>query len=127
MKIEISVLMDNNEMLSHVFFGCIPTTKLAIIRDKYIGKIDWEKERTTIPVEMKIGGVSVNPKEFFDRWKTQMNRMILEKAKEVVSEKLGSVKIRDMINKLNDYEQILEHWESEINWDIKNPLIEDNN
>ena len=39
---------------------------------------------------MKIGNISVNPKQFFDSWKDQMERMILDKAKELVAEKLGS-------------------------------------
>ena len=72
---------------------------------------------------MKIGGVSVNPKEFFNTWKEQMSRIVLEKAKELVAEKLGSQKIRDMQDKLYEYEQVLKEWESEINWEVKNPLV----
>lgn len=53
-----------------------------------------------------------------------MQRMILEKAQELVSEKLGSHKMQDMQSKLSEFQQILESWESEINWDIKNPLID---
>lgn len=128
MKIEVRELMDENEMLSHVFLGCIPSEKLMDIKEKHIGKkgkeIDWQKESVKIPVEMKIGGVSLNPKEFFNSWRDQMQRMILEKAQELVSEKLGSQKMRDMQDKLYQYEQILNDWEKEINWDVKNPLIE---
>lgn len=127
MKIEVRQLMDENEMLSHIFLGCIPTKQLIQIRDKYVGvdcnAIDWRKESCTIPVEMKIGGISVNPKEFFDTWKDQMERMILDKAKELIAENLGSKKMRDMQQKLYDYEQILQSWESEINWEVQNPLI----
>jgi len=65
MKIEVKDLMSDNEMLSHIFLGCIPTEKLMKIKDQYIGtkgnEIDWRKKSVTIPVEMKIGGVSVNP------------------------------------------------------------------
>lgn len=128
MKIEVRELMDGNEMLSHIFLGCIPREKLMDIKEKHIGKkgkeIDWQKESVKIPVEMKIGGVSLNPKEFFNSWREQMNRMISEKAQELVSEKLGSQKMRDMQDKLYQYEQILNDWEKEINWDVKNPLVE---
>ena len=131
MKIQIKDLMNDNEMLSHIFLGCFPREELMKIKDKYIGtkgnELDWKKESVTIPVEMKIGNVSVNPKEFFDTWKEQMEEMILEKAKELVAEKLGSEKMRDMQCKLYEYEQILDSWEKEINWEVKNPLIEDNN
>lgn len=128
MKIEVKTLMDDNEMLSHIFLGCIQYEKLKEIRDKYIGidgnEKDWKNESVKIPVEMKIGGISVNPKAFFDSWKNQMQRMISEKAEKLVSEKLGSKKIRDMQNKLDEYEQILKSWENDINWDIQNPLID---
>lgn len=128
MKIEVKQLMSDNEMLSHIFLGCIPRGQLMKIKEQYIGtkgnEIDWKKESVTIPVEMKIGGVSVNPKQFFDSWKDQMERMILDKAKELVAEKLGSQKMRDMQQKLYDYEQVLVSWEEEINWEVKNPLID---
>lgn len=69
MKIELRELMDEKEMLSHIFLGCIKKEDIAKIRDKYVGtgdsKIDWRTESLKIPVEMKIGGVSVSPKEFF--------------------------------------------------------------
>ena len=124
MKIEVKELMSDNEMLSHVFLGCIPIEKLLKIKEQYIGETDWKEESVKIPVEMKIGNTSVNPKQFFDSWKDQMQRMILDKAKELAAEKLGSEKMREMQSKLSEYEQVLESWESEINWDVENPLIE---
>jgi len=129
MKIEVKQLMSDNEMLSHIFLGCIPREQLMKIKDQYIGKkgneIDWQKESVKIPVELKIGGVSVNPKQFFDSWRDQMQRMILDKAQELVTEKLGSKKMRDMQDKLYEYEQVLKSWEDDINWEVKNPLIGD--
>lgn len=127
MKIELRDLMDKNEMLSHIFLGCIKPEKLVSIREKYVGtddnKIDWRKESVKIPVEMKIGGVPVNPKEFFDSWKDQMKQLILDEAQKLVAEKLGSHKMREMQNKLYEYEKVLKSWEEDINWDVKNPLI----
>ena len=125
MKIEVKTLMDDNEMLSHIFLGCIPRDKLKEIKDKFIGEKDWKNESVKLPVEMKIAGVGVNPKDFFDSWKNQMQRIILEKAQELVAEKLGSKKMRDMQDKLYEYEQVLNSWEEDINWEVKNPLIED--
>lgn len=128
MKIEVRDLMNDNEMLSHVFLGCIPSEKLIEIKNKYIGSTgkekDWHKESVKIPVELKIGGVGVNPKEFFDSWKNQMQDIIMKTAKELVSEKLGSKKMIDMQNKLYEYEKVLLSWESEINWEVKNPLTQ---
>ena len=75
MEIEVRELMSDNEMLSHIFLGCIPREKLIEIKKQFIGEKDWQKESVKIPVEMKIGNVSVNPKDFFDSWKNQMQRI----------------------------------------------------
>ena len=123
MKIEVRELMSDSEMLSHIFLGCIDREDLLKIRETYIGEKDWQKESVKIPVEMKIGGISVNPKGFFDTWKDQMQEMVLKKAKELVAEKLGSQKMVEMQSKLYEYEEVLKSWESEINWEVKNPLI----
>ena len=32
-------------------------------------------------------------------------------------------KMREMQDKLYNYEQVLESWESEINWEVENPLL----
>lgn len=127
MKIEVKELMQDNEMLSHIFLGCIPHEQLDEIRGNFIGEKDWRKESVKIPVELKIGGISVNPKKFFDTWRDQMQKLISNKAQELVSEKLGSKKMRDMQDKIYEYEQVLKSWEEDINWQVKNPLIEDDN
>mgnify|MGYP003405114168 FL=1 len=54
-----------------------------------------------------------------------MQEIVLTQAQELVAEKLGSQKMRDMQNKLNEYEQVLKSWEEDINWEVKNPLIAD--
>ena len=50
MKMEVKELMDENEMMSHIFLGCIPRDKLSEIREKFIGEKDWREESVTIPV-----------------------------------------------------------------------------
>ena len=131
MKIEVKDLMDDNEMLSHVFLGCMSKEEVIKVKDKYVGtegnETDWKEESVKIPVKMTIGGIPVNPKNFFDSWKNQMSDIITGKAKELFKEKMGSEKMREMQGKLNEYEQILEAWEDDINWEVENPLIESNN
>lgn len=123
MNIELKTLMSDNEILSHIFLGCIEKKDLITIKEKYVGEKDWKVLSVKIPVEMKIGGISVNPKQFFDNWKDQMQEIILGEAKKLVAEKLGSQKMIEMQNKLYEYEEILKSWESEINWEVKNPLL----
>jgi hypothetical protein len=114
---------NGNEMLSHIFLGCIPIEQLEQIRDTFVGEKDWKDESVKIPVELTIGGVSVNPKKFFDTWRNQMEEMVLKEATELVAERLGSKKMRDMQDRLYEYEQVLKSWGDDINWDVKNPLI----
>lgn len=111
MEIEIRDLMDSNELLSHLFLGCIPREQLIEIKEKYIsdGK-DWRKESATIPVVMTIGGVSVNPKQFFDTMKSQMVDMIEKKANEIVAQQYLIGKINDIHDKLNEYHDIISSW-----------------
>ena len=126
MKIEVRDLMDNKEMLSILFFECVPKEQIVQIKEKYIGtkgnEIDWQKESVKIPITMQIGGFNVNPKKFFDEWQKQMNRMILDKAKELVSEKIGSGKMAELQNRIYDMEQVLKNFETDINWDVENPF-----
>jgi len=122
MKVEMKELMSHNDMLSHIFLGCIHYEDLIKIQKKFIGDTDWKKESAKIPVEMKIGGVHVNPKQFFDNWKDQMEDLILEKAQELVAEKLSN-KALILQDRFQQIESVLKDWESEINWDVKNPLL----
>lgn len=129
MKIELRILVDENEMLSHIFLGCIPKDKLLKIKEQFVGKSgeekDWQRESVKIPVEMKIGGVSVNPKEFFDSWKNQMGDLIAKKANKLLSEKMGSEKIRQLQGRLYEFEQVLDYLEKDVNWNVPNPLVSD--
>lgn len=123
MDFEIRELMSDHEQMSHIFLGCIPIEQLREIKTKYEKPGgNWRKDGTTIPVDMTIGGIPVNPKKFFDSWRNQMQRLINDEAKKLVTKKLGSQKMRDMRDKLNEYEQVLKSWEKDINWDAKNPL-----
>lgn len=121
MNIEIKDLMDDNEMLSHIFLGCIEQKDLRKIKDN-LKEGDWRKESITIPVEMKIGGIDVNPKEFFDNWKDQMQKLILKRATKLVAEN-GSKKMLKMQEKMEEMEQVMKSWENDINWEVENPLI----
>ncbi len=127
MEISVKDLMDDNEMLSHIFLGCIPRQELVEIKEKYIGvdgeEINWQEKSVTIPVTMTIGGVDVNPKEFFDEWKIQMKEIVSKEATKLISDKIGSGKMKDLQVKLQEYEQVLNSWEEDINWDVENPFL----
>lgn len=120
MKIELKDLLDENEMLSHIFLECIPREKLQMIKDKYIGEKDWQEESVKLPVEMKIAGVSLNPKQFFDNWKDQMQKIISKEATKLLAKKMESGKILHFIDTMNTMQEVLEDMAREINWDAPN-------
>lgn len=122
MDITVKTLMDENEMLSHIFLSCLTEEQLVNIQKTFIGKKDWNKENVNIPVEMKIGGYDVNPKEFFDSWKDQMSELILKQAKRLVANNLSD-KVQEIQNRIFDCNEQLKLWEAEINWDVENPLL----
>jgi len=128
MKVQVRDLVDNKQMLSHIFFECLSKEELIKIKEKYIGPDetakDWRSESVTIPVDLKIGGISVNPKAFFDQWQNQMEAMILKAAKELVAEQIGSNKLRALQSRFQQLELILESFEEDINWETINPFNE---
>lgn len=119
---EVRDLMEDNEMMSHIFLGCMDRPTLMKIKESYMDDIDWRKDSVKLPVEMKIAGYDVNPKEFFDTWRDQMNSMIKKEAHRLVSEKIKGSKIVDITSKLMEFEEIIDSWTSDINWEIDNPL-----
>lgn len=128
MEIEVKELMNDNNSLSHIFIGCMSREEITAVRDKFVGvkgnAKDWRIESVTIPVEMTIGGIPVNPKEFFKSWENQMNRMISAKATHLLSEKVGSQKMQELTSRMQDLENILKEFESEITWEVENPFQE---
>lgn len=127
MGIELRLLLDENEMLSHIFLGCMDQVQLTTIKEKYVGKDgkekDWQQVSVKIPVTMTIGGINVNPKEFFDEWKNQMQSIILKKAQELLSTKIGTKKMQELVNRIYQIENVLGYFEEEIDWDVENPFM----
>lgn len=125
-EIDVRTLMSENEMLSHIFFECLTREQVVELKNKYVGTgesaVDWRKTLVTIPFELKIGGIEVNPKAFFDNWVDQMERIVSEEATKLLAQKMGSEKIRELKEKLDNIENVFSSWEEEVNWDVKNPF-----
>jgi len=131
MKIEVREILRGNDVLSRLFYSCLTIDQMQMIRNENWKDKDWKTESCTIPVEMKIAGVDINPKAFFDNWNSQMNRLIADKASQLVKENYEekihiSKTLSEMQNKISDYQQIVDSWESEINWTVPNPMIDNN-
>lgn len=122
MEIEVRQLVDENEMLSHIFLGCISKEELRQIKDKFIGEVDWKEESCKIPVTMTIGGVDVNPKNFFDEWRNQMQKIVEKEANRILKQQLSG-RLTDLIKPIQQIEQVFDYWVTEVNWEVKNPLL----
>lgn len=120
MKYTIKELLDNNEIMSHMFLGgSVPYEKLMEIKDK---RGDDPDQLFEVEIEMIVDGLSIDPREFFKIFIDQYDSQVEEVARRLLSEKLSGA-MSSMANKLNDMEQVVSDWESEINWEVENPLI----
>ena len=118
MEYTLEELLDRNEMMSHMFLSCMPHDELMQIKDK---QGDLSNDEFDINIEMKVDGFSVNPKEFFSKFEREFDRHVEGKAREIVREKLSGA-MDDLAGKINEMTSVVGEWETEINWDVKNPL-----
>jgi hypothetical protein len=125
------LLTSDNTMLSHLFLDCMASDNdfLNKMGKDFKSKSEEEREKVEVEIELIINGVSVNPKNFLDHLDTHIDtylksfdKMIAKKATQLVEKKLSS-KAWELMDKLNDFVEILDSWEKDINWDIENPLV----
>lgn len=119
MKYTIKQLTDDKEILSHLFLNCVPRNILEEIAEK---AGNWEENKYSIDVEVKIDGNKINPKAFFDEFYNQYENMLKKEAQKMITEQLTN-KFIEIQNKLQDFSEITESWTQEINWQIANPFI----
>lgn len=115
------VLLDKDEILSHVFLECLGHEECEKIAAQVT---DENREDFEVDIELKIAGKSVNPKKFFDVFANQYDRLLREEATKLVKEQL-SEKFRDISNNLIEMEEVVDNWAENINWQIDNPLIKE--
>lgn len=113
-------LLDDNNILSHVFFNCAEEF-IEKIASKNEGKTDEKIKNRKIDIELKIDGNKCDPSKFFNMLYEQYCFHIEREAKKIVKEKISD-KFNEISNKLDEYRQITEEWSDDINWDVKNPL-----
>ncbi len=116
-------LLDSKNMLSHVFFTCA-SDFIEKIAAKNEGKTKEQIEKRKIDIELKIDGHICDPKKFFDMLYEQYAYHVEKDATKLVQEKVSD-KFNEISNKLDEYRRITESWAEEINWDVKNPIIEE--
>lgn len=108
-------LLDDNNILSHVFLECLSAEQSKRIADKSLLMSEKEIKKRKIEVELIIDGESVNPKAFFDLFEKQYEEIVKKEATRLVKEQV-SEKFSDIADKIRAYEEITEEWADEINW-----------
>lgn len=114
-------LLDQNNILSHVFFNCA-NDFIQDIADGNKGLTEKQVEKRKIEIELKIDGRVCDPKQFFDTLYQQYSEHISKEASRIVEEKT-SEKFAEISNKLEEYREITEQWAKEINWQVPNPFV----
>ena len=113
-------LLDQKEILSHVFFSCAMEFIDDIAKENE-GKTKEERSLRKIDIELKIHGHVVDPKKFFDRLYDRYESHIRDEASEIVKEQTSKV-FRDLSDKITSVEEIVDSWAEDINWDVENPF-----
>lgn len=94
MKINKKELLENPNILNHLVIHGL--TK-ALPKDKEFSEwVDqnWNKKES-IEIKLTIGNKEIDIKYFCDHWESQVDDMIIEKAKEIIGDQF--VNIRDLL------------------------------
>lgn len=119
MKYSLSeILLNDNEILSHVFLNCI-----GGYAEKIAGKTR-KTQRKQINIELKIDGYDCNPKEFFELLYEQYTDQVKNEATEIVKQQT-SEKLYEIEGKITEFNEILTDWANDINWEVDNKLIKE--
>lgn len=115
-------LLSRDHILSHFFLNCISEENLAKIAEENKNLPEEKIRAREIEIEVKVNGISVNPKKFFDLFSDQYEDCVKREAKKMVKEQL-SEKFSEISDKLDEYRNITQQWAEDINWQSDNLLI----
>lgn len=120
MKLKHTEMLDNNDIMSHLFLETLAQHKQLMHRLVAENNSMTKEERAerTYSVELFIEGESVDPRKFFEQFKNQYDAMVKAAALELFQEKM-----RGFMDKVDSVNTILESWAEEVNWDIENPFV----
>jgi hypothetical protein len=113
-------LLDQSNILSHVFFNCA-SEFIQDIANGNEGLTEEQIKARKIDIELKIDGHVCNPENFFKTLYSQYAENVQRVAAKLVEERT-SEKFAEIANKLEEYREITEQWAKDINWEIPNPL-----
>lgn len=120
MKLKHTEMLDNNDIMSHLFLETLAQHKQLMHRLVAENNSMTKEERAerTYSIELIIEGESVDPRKFFEGFNRQYEDMVKKAALDLFNEKM-----RGFMDKVDSVNTILESWAEEVNWDIENPFV----
>ena len=119
MKYKVKDLLDNKNLISHLFLNCINTE----IVDEIIKTKDYNVESTEVDIKLLVNDKELNIDGFLQHLNDQYFKMVQKSADSLVKKMLSNraYEIGEMMSEL---ENKLKHIENNIEWDEK--LIDNN-
>jgi hypothetical protein len=111
MKINPVSHQNNDTLVSHVIINCMAE---SLKNSEIIEMSDKIRFNNGLEVQLLIEGKEVDLQHFCDHWESQVDRMITEKAKELIENRFGDVNdlMRDLQDRLKtEIDKRLEDWE----------------
>ena len=119
MKYKVKELLDNKNLISHLFLDCIDSETVdSIIKTK-----DYNVESTEIDIKLLVNDRELNIDGFLQHLNNEYFNMVKKSADSLVKKQLSN-RVYEIGEVLTELETKLKHIESNIEWDEK--LIESN-
>ena len=115
-------LLDERNILSHVFFNCAEKNLLEAIAAKNESKSEEQIEKRKIEIELKIDGCVCDPKGFFEEIRVQYFSQVRKAATKILKERTSD-KFNEIVGTIESYRQITDSWAEDINWEVENPIL----
>jgi len=114
----MSEIVEGKTLLSHCIMEEVHKTDwFDKMPKRRKGMSDEEIENETVELRLTLNGERISVVKFFDKVESQLERMIKEKATELVKEQT-SEKLADITNKIFELNEVTDHLATSINWDI---------
>ena len=115
-------LLNGSNILSHVFLNCLEESSIITVANKNKSLNEEEIKNREIEIYLKIDGIDCDPSKFFNLFWEQYNDHVKKEATKIVKTQTSG-KINEIIEKLDNYNLILEELGKDINWNTNDLFL----
>lgn len=113
-------LINEQEVLAHVFMLCVPAEHLdEILKDSRESESESAQRATEVDLELTINGIPVDIERFFNQLYEKYQDLVMAHATKMVTTQTSD-QFKRMAEQLKDFSNITEMWASMIKWNTKN-------